>query len=100
MLMHVAYCGIRDKIQFHIPRSAPSSMSTRARPGIELITVDEQLLCMVTPETARCLFDRDKVLNPLSIFKMGLEDDDYRDDDPDDIDEGDLLKLTAEEELI
>jgi hypothetical protein len=35
-------------------------------------------LCMVTPETVRCLFDRDKVLNPLAIFEVGREDDDYR----------------------
>jgi hypothetical protein len=55
---------------------------------------------MVTPETARCPFDRDKMLNPLAIFEMGLEDDDYTDGDPDDIDEEELLKLAAEEELI
>jgi hypothetical protein len=33
------------------------------------------------------------VLNPLVIFEVGLEDDDYTDDDPDDIDEEELLKL-------
>jgi hypothetical protein len=64
------------------------------------MTADEQLLYMVRPEGARCLFGRDKVLNPLAIFEVGLEDDDYTDDDPDDIDEGELLKLVAEEEPI
>jgi hypothetical protein len=68
--------------------------------GISLITADEQLLCMVTPETARCLFDRDKVLNPLAIFEVGLEYDDYTDDDPDNIYEKEFLKLAGEEELI
>jgi hypothetical protein len=68
--------------------------------GISLITPDEQLLCMVTPEASRCLFDHDKVLNPLAIFEVGLEDDDYTDDDPDDINEEELLKLAAQEELI
>jgi hypothetical protein len=68
--------------------------------GVSLITADEQLLCMVTPETARCLFDRSKVLNPLAIFEVALEDDDYTDDDLDDLDEEELLKLAAEEEPI
>jgi hypothetical protein len=52
------------------------------------------------PETARCLFDCDKVLNPLAIFEVGLKNDDYTDDDPDDIEEEELLKLAVEEELI
>jgi hypothetical protein len=68
--------------------------------GISLITADEQLLCMVTPETARCLSNRDKVVNPLAIFKVGPEDNDYTDDDPDGINEEELLKLAAEENLI
>jgi hypothetical protein len=68
--------------------------------GISLITAGEQLLRMVTPETARCLFDRHKVLNPLVIFEVGLDNDDDTDDGPDDIDEEEFLKLAAEEELI
>jgi hypothetical protein len=40
------------------------------------------------------------VLNPSAPFEVGLEDDDYMGDDPDDIDEEELLKLAAEEELI
>jgi hypothetical protein len=108
--MHVAYCAMGDKIQsFHIAQieclfmyvtNLSNVVQSFKNAGISLITADEQLLCMVTPETARCLFDHDKVLNPLARFEMGLEYDDYTDDDPDDIDEEELLKLAAEEELI
>jgi hypothetical protein len=94
---------------FHITQ-VPLSFISAANPskveqslknaGISLVTGDEQLLCLITPETVRCLFDRDKVLNPLAIFEMELEDDDYIDDDPDDIDEEELLKPAAEGELI
>jgi hypothetical protein len=39
-------------------------------------------------------------LDPLALFEGGLEDGGYTDDDPDEIDEEELLKLAAEEELI
>jgi hypothetical protein len=109
LIVRVNRLDIANIQNFHMAQVACSLMSA-ANPsnvvqsfknsGISLITADEQLLCMVTPETARCLFDRNKVLNSLAIFQVGPEDDDYTDADPDDIDEEELLKLAAEEELI
>jgi hypothetical protein len=109
LIVRINRLDIMNIQSFHIAQVVCSFMSA-ANPskvvqsfknaGLSLIIADEQLLCMVTPETARCLFDRDKVLDPLAIFEMELKDDDYTDDDPDDIDEKELLKLAAEEEPI
>jgi hypothetical protein len=109
LIVYVNRLDIANIQSFHIAQVVCSFMST-ANPSnvvqsfenaaILLITADEQLLCMATPETARRLFDRDKMLNPLAIFEVGLEQDDYTDDDPDDVDEEELLKLAAEEELV
>jgi hypothetical protein len=38
--------------------------------GISLIIADDKLLCAVTPETARCLMDREKVLSAVSGFSL------------------------------
>jgi hypothetical protein len=109
LIVPVNRLDIANILNFHITQVVCSFMSavnpnnvvqSFKNSGISLLTTDEQLLCMVTPETARCRFDRDKVLNPLAIFELGLEDDDYTDDDPDDIDEEEFLKLAGEEELI
>jgi hypothetical protein len=53
--------------------------------GISLLVADDQLLCMVTPETARCLMEREKVLATLDLLSEGLEDDSTDDDIDDDL---------------
>jgi hypothetical protein len=50
--------------------------------GISLMTADDNLLCLVAPETARCLFEREKVLTTSYGFdEEGLDEDDDSDDD-------------------
>jgi hypothetical protein len=46
------------------------------------MTADGNLFCLVTPETARCLLEREKVLTTSYGFdEDGLDDDDNSDDD-------------------
>jgi hypothetical protein len=77
LIVRANWLDIANIQSFHIAQVVCSFMSV-ANPsnvgqsfrnaGLSRITADEQLLCMVTPETARCLFDRDKVLNPLASY--------------------------------
>jgi hypothetical protein len=63
--------------------------------GISLLNADDRLLCVVIPETARCLMEPEKVLTRFDSFlDEGLDDE----TDEDDIDE-DMLDSLSEDLL-
>jgi hypothetical protein len=51
--------------------------------GISLLNTGDGLLCVVTPETARCLMEPDKVLTRPDLFPHEELDDETEDDDID-----------------
>jgi hypothetical protein len=60
--------------------------------GISVVIAEDRLLCMVTPKTARCLLEREKVLTPMPLFDEEQFDDET--DDDDEIDEDLLISLS------